>query len=288
MKIRFLSSRLIQPDYRTRLVGLLRLLLVVSLMSAPPQLLASAHDTLPAITLLLLGAEDENEPSGPVTATLRSLTRLHGVSPETIYFSADQSNDIADTSLQHRYGRLAYYFDFDDPDSGVYATTGASKNHQVGGSPRAIHTFVCTPESSRYQDGICTYQVGVRVQNQIGEFDDDFLTVTIAAAEHHYGAPDTICVSTSGNFAGCDGIQMNQTPNVGAFSGRRVRFRRGESFTSACIGYQVSNLFLVSFGDVLNRQFFPFGSSHQYLIQVFLKKHQILLKNLILFAGFHN
>lgn len=253
----FLFSRLNQPDYRPLSSRVLGLLLFISLMSITPQVFSNARVALPSITLLLLEAEDENEPSGPVTATLQSLTRVHGVSPETIYFSADQSNDIADTSLQHRYGRLAYYFDFDDPDSGVYATTGASKNHQVGGSPRAIHTFVCTPDSSRYQDGICTYQVGVRVQNQVGEYDDDFLTVTIAAAEHHYGAADTICVSTSGNFAGCEGIQVNQTPNVGAFSGRRVRFRRGESFASACIGYQESNVLLDTFGDDEQRPFLP-------------------------------
>ena len=92
-----------------------------------------ATTTLPAITLLLL--DDELEQT-TISADLRSLTRVDGVSPETIYFSADQSFDNNDHSLQHRYGRLAYHFNFDDPDSGNFSTTGNSKNSQVGGSPR--------------------------------------------------------------------------------------------------------------------------------------------------------
>ena len=252
-----LFSHLNQPDYRPPLPSLRRLLLAFLLLAVPPVVLANAQGVLPSITLLLLDDQTELELSGPVTATLQSLTRVHGVSPETIYFSADQSSDIADQSLQHRYGRLAYHFHFDDPDSGVYATTGSSKNHQVGGSPRAIHTFICTPESSRYQNGECTYQVGVRVQNITGDYADDFLTITIAAADHHYSASDTVCVSTTGNFTGCEGMPLNQTPNVGEFSGKRVRFRRGESFASACIGYQESSVLLDAFGDAEQRPFLP-------------------------------
>ena len=233
------------------------LMLVSVLVSAPA--VAIGQNMVPSIVLLLLEDESElePEPSGPITATLRSLTRVHGVSPETIYFSADQSTDIADASLQHRYGRLAYHFNFDDPDSGTFATTGNSKNSQTGGSPRAIHTFVCTPDSSRYLNGVCTYQVGVRVQNLAGDYDDDFLTVTIAAADHHYSPADTICVSTSGDFTGCQGTQVTQTPGIGEFSGRRVRFRRGDTFASACIGYQESGVLLDAYGSNEQRPLLP-------------------------------
>ncbi|GHA17915.1 hypothetical protein GCM10008090_29550 [Arenicella chitinivorans] len=258
-----LFSCLNQLDYRPPLyyrppIGpYFKLLLVLVLLSVSPLALANAQGALPSITLLLLDDQPELEPSGPVTATLQSLTRVHGVSPETVYFSAHQSNDIADESLQHRYGRLAYHFHFDDPDSGAYATTGGSKNHQVSGSPRAIHTFICTPESSRYQSGVCTYQVGVRVQNPAGEYADDFLTVTISGSDHYYSAADTLCISTTGDFTGCEGTQLNQTPDVGEFSGKRVRFRRGESFASACIGYQESTVLLDAFGEGEQRPFLP-------------------------------
>lgn len=207
---------------------------------------AYSQTSIPAITLLLL--DDESEQT-VISADLRSLTRVVGVSPETVYFSADQSFDRTDSSLQHRYGRLAYHFDFDDPDSGDFSTTGNSKNSQVGGSPRAIHTFVCTPSSSRYDNGICTYNVGVRVQNLAGDFDDAFVTVQIEAAENHYAPEDTICVSTSNNFEGCNGQQVTQVPSIGEYSGRRVRFRRGDSFADACIGYQESGVLLDAFGS---------------------------------------
>ena len=191
-----------------------------------------------------------DDASSAITAVLQSLTRVRGVSPETVYFSADQSQDIADSSLFHRYGRLAYHFNFDDPDSGNFATTGRSRNSQVGGSPRAIHTFVCTPESSRYDDGVCTYNVGVRVQNQAGDFDDDFITIEIESADNHYGVADTICVSSSGNFDGCNGQENRTTPpDIGDYSGMRVRFRRGDTFGDACIGYQESGALLDAFGD---------------------------------------
>lgn len=238
-------------------VMFLNVFMVAVLFCASHSVFARQQNAIPAIISFLLDDEVVQEPSGNITARLSSLTRVNGVSPETVYFSAAESSDVADGSLQHRYGRLAYHFNFDDPDSGVYVTTGGSKNSQVGGSPRAIHTFVCTPDSSRYNNGVCTYNVGVRVQNLEGDFDDDFVTITIEAADHHYGAADTICVSTSGNFSGCQGAQVTQTPAVGEFSGKRVRFRRGEIFNSACIGYQESGVLLDTFGTSSQRPLLP-------------------------------
>ncbi|MFV8784049.1 DUF5011 domain-containing protein [Microbulbifer sp. SA54] len=196
--------------------------------------------------------------SDDIAASLRVLTRVEGVSPETVYFSAQDSTDVNCKDFQGGNDAtacatgqwLSYHFDFDDPDSGEFATTGNSRNSQVGPAPRAIHTFTCTPESSRYENGRCTYRVGVRVQNPDGIFNDEFVTVTIRSQEDYYTPANTLCVSPSGNYDGCPaGAQQRaRMPDVGGFSGKRVLLHAGETHGDICIGYAEKNVTVDRYG----------------------------------------
>nr|WP_255701111.1 DUF5011 domain-containing protein [Microbulbifer sp. YPW16] len=197
--------------------------------------------------------------SDDVTARLRSLTRTVGISPETVYFSAQDSTDTACTDLSGGSDADAcasgqwfrYHFSFDDPDSGNFATTGNSRNSQVGPSPRALHTFACTPESSKYQDGVCEYRVGVRVQTPDGVYSDDFVTIQIHAQENFYATSDVICVSPSNDFAGCPQGAERKTsvPLAGEYSGKRVLLHAGERFGDICIGYQERDVTIDRYGE---------------------------------------
>ncbi|WP_255775760.1 DUF5011 domain-containing protein [Microbulbifer sediminum] len=197
--------------------------------------------------------------SDDITARLRSLTRTEAVSPETIYFSAQESTDAACSDLSGGSDSEAcatgqwfrYHFDFDDPDSGNFSTTGISRNSQVGPSPRALHTFTCKPESSNYQDGACEYRVGVRVQSPDQAYGEDFITIRVLAQESAYAAEDVICVSPTSNFSGCpQGASRHvSVPQPGEFSGKRVLLHAGERFGDICIGYQERDVTVASYGD---------------------------------------
>ncbi|WP_226668468.1 DUF5011 domain-containing protein [Microbulbifer aggregans] len=196
--------------------------------------------------------------SDDIAASLRVLTRVEGVSPETVYFSAQDSTDVSCEDFQGGNDAtacatgqwLSYHFDFDDPDSGEFATTGNSRNSQVGPAPRAIHTFTCTPESSRYENGSCTYRVGVRVQNPDGIYNDEFITVTIRSQENYYTAANTLCVSPAGNYDGCPAgaQQAARMPDAGGFSGKRVLLHAGETHGDICIGYTEKNVTIDRYG----------------------------------------
>lgn len=188
-----------------------------------------------------------------VNAALTSVTanivasRNHCVSPCTIIFSAVDSEDIALPNEHERFKDLGYHFNFDDSTSGNHAITNLPRNSQTGG-PIATHTFECAT-------GTCTYDIGVRVQNSAGIFDDAFVKVTVDHDDTAYSDADTICVSISGTWTGdkpCPASATKQItpPALGSSSGKRILFRRGEVFPDVvCLGYSENNIFLGSFGD---------------------------------------
>jgi len=181
-------------------------------------------------------------PAGPVSAALQA-SRTRCVSPCTVVFSAEETTD-ASRSPENSWHALGYHFDFDDPDSGYYSTTGLSRNRQIGG-PLAAHTFECQGEPA------CRFDVSLRAQNPEGEYDDAYVTVIVDSAGLRYSAADTLCVSTSGNFEGCPAgsDQSTQLPEPDAYSGRQVLLRTGDIFDPICIDYTASGVRVAPFGS---------------------------------------
>ena len=193
------------------------------------------------------GPADVELASEPGVAATIEASRTACVSPCTVVFSAEGSRDLADPSPTHAFHELGYHFDFDDPTSGVHATTGLPKNTQIG-APLATHTFRCT------NGGSCEFDVGVRVQRADGAHDDAFVRVVVDDPTHRYSPAETICVSTSGSFGGdqpcpAGARQVTGTPPVAEVDGVRVLFRRGETFDALCVGYGASNVLAEAFGD---------------------------------------
>lgn len=208
---------------------------------------------------------------GTVTAALDVLTRVNGVSPETVYFSAQNSVDPAcedwsggNDQEACRTGQfLGFHFNFDDPNSEAetFATTGFSKNQQVSGAPRAIHTFVCDGESNTRWNPLnerCEYNVGVRVQNPSGGFDDAFIQVNIVPQHIAYSGNDTYCISSDINFADCPANvptlnRLDDIPDteVFNFSNKRILIERGSSgaYSPICIAYEENSVRVDTYGN---------------------------------------
>jgi len=172
-------------------------------------------------------------------------SRTSCVSPCPVMVSAE-GTDSSETS--EPWHELGYHFDFGDPDSGEWETTGLAKANQVGG-PMAMHTFECSA-------GQCVYVIGMRAQDASGAFDDAYVEVVVDAPEHRYEAADTLCVSPSSTFfeGGDDvpcpegAVTTTEVPGLGDFTGRRILLRRGESFDRLCVGFGESEVLIEPFG----------------------------------------
>ena len=207
---------------------------------------------------------------GDVSASLQVLTRSVGVSPETIYFSAQQSDDPdcvdfsggSDIEACRTGQYFGYHFDFDDPDSGAFSTTGNSKNRQVGGAPRAAHTFVCDgEENSRWNASSqqCEYAVKVRVQNPDGDWADACVDVSVRPQSVEYTPEETYCISSDSDFSLCPtGVPSENlltdtpAPDVSQdLSHTRILYQRGSSgtYSPLCIGYDEHNIRVDAYGE---------------------------------------
>ncbi|VAW44412.1 hypothetical protein MNBD_GAMMA03-869, partial [hydrothermal vent metagenome] len=206
---------------------------------------------------------------GSVNASLDILSRPAGISPEVVYFSAQQSSDpncldfSGGTDIEAcRTGQyFGYHFDFDDPDSSVFAVTGNSKNSQISGAPRAVHTFVCEgADNSRWNDASqqCEYAVKVRVQNPTGDWDDACANVAIKPQAVEYLAAETYCISSGSDFSDCPaGVpvanRLTDSPPQNLqtdLSHSRVLYQRGSAgmYSPMCIGYGERDIRVDSYG----------------------------------------
>lgn len=206
---------------------------------------------------------------GEVTADLQVLTRPMGVSPETVYFSAQQSADSScldytggDNMEACRTGQyLGYHFDFDDPDAGFFETTGQSKNRQISGAPRAAHTFTCDGAGNSQWNAVteqCEFAVKVRVENPLGDWADACVPVTIKPQHIEYSPAETYCISSDGDFTECpEGVpksqQLTNSPiQINGFnrSHRRILYQRGSSgiYDPLCLRYDEHNIRVDAYG----------------------------------------
>lgn len=232
-----------------RLVDLNRLLDADGDKAIDPAYLTSGKDYIHAVganaNALHLAAYDSairQVISARADKTVRAhikASRLSGVSPLTVVFSAEEST--ADGMNEHEIWReLIYHWDFDtdeeDPHGHLYDQTytfvEGDTSHEIGG-PLVTKTFFC-------ESGTSTYRVGVRAQNEHGEYDDAFVTVTVRAESEVWAPPQTICVSntldpaedwTSFDKPCPDGaVKMNVMPDAEDYGGHLVLIRKGDAF----------------------------------------------------------
>ena len=207
---------------------------------------------------------------GSVVADINILTRNIGVSPETVYFSAQESIDPSCTDFTGgndmeacRTGQyLGFYFDFDDPDSGYFNSTGKSKNRQISGAPRAAHTYVCEGEgNSRWNVTTqqCEYAIKVRVENPAGDWADACVDLSIKPQTIEYSSNETYCISSDMDFTDCpEGVpvshHLKDSPEQNSLINRshtRILYQRGSSgiYSPLCLRYDEHNIRVDSYGQ---------------------------------------
>jgi PKD repeat protein len=146
-----------------------------------------------------------------------------GVAPLLVYFDAKGTTSDA---TSRPFIECAFCWHFGDPSSGNFATNGYSKN--VARGPEAAHLFE-TP-------GV--YTVTLAVRDPLGRvLVHSPITITVSDPEVEFAGTDTICFSTSGNFADAPAGSTHVTTSVVSgieshvATGKRLLLRRGETFS---------------------------------------------------------
>jgi PKD repeat protein len=157
--------------------------------------------------------------AAPQTSELEA-SRTSGVAPLAVFFDAT-GNDLSTQAFHER----GYVWDFGDPSSGTWATTGRSKNAARG--PFAAHTFE-TPG---------TYTVTAVVTDMRGSSRKRTATISVEDPDVVFAGKKTVCFSTGRDFSGCPSGAKKVTLNAfhealtRAKSGMRLLFKRGDIFS---------------------------------------------------------
>lgn len=168
-----------------------------------------------------------------MTAAVQA-TRLTGPAPLAVQF--DASGTVA-TSATLPFHQLTYEFDFGDDRGLTWGLSGQPKNTQSGG-PIAAHVF----------DNPGTYTVRVRARDAGGSVSETSVTITVQDPAAVYPGTRTVCVSSSGSFAGCPSGAAQRTSLPSSYDGLRVLLRRGESFGTVSIATTDDNAQIGAFG----------------------------------------
>ena len=191
------------------------------------------------------------QPTAQMTAS-----RASGPAPLAVLFDATDTTH-SDSSLD-TYRQLGYYFDFDDPESGNWATSGLSKNREIG-APLAAHVF----------DRPGVYRVGVRAQDAQGRWSDAWQTITVTDPDNVFSGTNTVVISRGSDFTGAPaGAQRiaNATSWPAFESGKRYLLKAGDNFSS------LGQIFL---RDVSDFQIGSFGSGAKPVVaSVFITMHE--------------
>jgi len=172
-----------------------------------------------------------DSPKGIVLSMVPS--RTSGVAPLSVFFDATGTTDIGVTTRP--FHDLEYSWDFGDTNAGTwtYGTQPGvnSKNSATG--PVASHVF----------ENPGTYQISLTAFDGINTSTTS-TTITVQDANTVFSGTNTICIaSTTVPIAGSSGCpagattvqQSNFVTAIGnyASSGKRVLFKRGDTFTAA-------------------------------------------------------
>lgn len=182
---------------------------------------------LTALLLLLPGAAL----GAPTVSFIAHRGTAGGNNPAPLYVHFDASATTSSVPGDDAFMDLLYEWDFGDPESGTWDTNGLSKNRAIGGT--AAHVY----------ENAGSYTVKLTVTDRTGASSMTTKTVVVTNPETQWSAT-TVCVSTSGTFAGCpaggsqvtssdfDAVMNAQVQGAGK---RRILFRRGETFDSSNI-----------------------------------------------------
>lgn len=166
--------------------------------------------------------------SGPVISV--NVSRYTGVAPLAVFFDASGTTDY--TTL-NPYHDLGYEWDFGDPGSGPWGTTGFSQNTAFG--PEAVHV---------YRDPALAYTVTLTVTNGDTVAVAQYTIGPVTDPEVVYaGALTTAVGATTLPVAGVDGVPAGATcvtqsdwPTIiiaYATDNRRVLLKHDDTFTGA-------------------------------------------------------
>jgi hypothetical protein len=157
-------------------------------------------------------------------------TRVDGVAPLAVYFEAGPTTCDSCPEVVDPWHDLAYSWDFDDPDAGVWPISGRSKARDIG--PAAAHVF----ERPGH------YEVTLTATDPVsGETGTITTAIDVADPDQEFAGDATLCyrASDAGDFAGCPaGAQQKTMASFNAaFSDcdgadRRCLLRRGDTFVA--------------------------------------------------------
>lgn len=174
-------------------------------------------------------------PAGNIVLSLVP-ARTSGVAPLSVFFDASATTDSAVTARP--FNDIEYTWSFGDPASGTWANGAqpgvSSKNSATG--PVAAHVFE-TPGS---------YTVSLTVFDGTNSATTN-TTITVTDPNTVFSGTNTICVSSSGvpvaNSGGCplgaavfQQASFSTAVNTYAATGKRLLFKRGDSFTASASG----------------------------------------------------
>ncbi|MGH1540267.1 MAG: hypothetical protein ACRBHB_07580 [Arenicella sp.] len=194
-------------------------------------------DILPPIYSLLMS--DELNESSIVNAVINP-SRTDCASPCTVVFSADKTT-AQGLDSHGIWSQLSYHWDFDTDETDTfgslydqtYTYVNGDTAYEKGHVPMVTKTFLC-------ETGTCAYNVGMRAQNAAGEFNDDFVVITVKSESSQWSVAQTICVSNTldissdwTNFSkACPlgAIKQASLPLPDQFDGKLVLVKRGDVF----------------------------------------------------------
>ena len=152
----------------------------------------------------------------------RQPSRTAGVAPLSVHFSAGLTASTPETQPFHNY---EYTWNFGDSNSGVWGTSGMSKNTDKG--PVANHVYE-TPG---------TYIATLIVKDGSGTVDSETFTITVQDPNVVFSGNKTTCISKTSVFTGCpqgaNQVVASNLSNINSYvdAGERVLLRRGDSWT---------------------------------------------------------
>ncbi|MCP4132876.1 MAG: PKD domain-containing protein [bacterium] len=169
---------------------------------------------------ILFDPKDIGKPVDPETVQIPcEVSRTLGVAPLSVHFNTELASGD--------FHNLDYTWDFGDPGSGNWGTTGKSKNTAKGAV--AAHIF----ESPGTYTGSLTVRDGTTTVG-VGSF-----TIEVEDPNTVYSGTNTICVNTAcdSDFTGAPGgartIRTNDLSSITSYAaaGSRILFKRGSSWT---------------------------------------------------------
>lgn len=162
--------------------------------------------------------------------TERGASRTSGVAPLSVHFTAGSPGT---TTAARDFHNLDYTWDFGDPGSGRWGTSGKPRNLAKG--PVTTHVFEAPGR----------YTVKLTVKKGTTAVDSKTFNIEVDDPDSVYSGIKTTCVSDKANndFTGCPAnARKVATDNLGDITrhvkaGTRILFRRGSSWTTAGISF---------------------------------------------------